>query len=290
MAAETSFVTHRISTSDGLQMQVRDYAPGCAGPEAETPILALPGLARNAKDFHRLARHLQPRRRIVSVDWRGRGGSDWDPNPENYHPRTYVDDIRQVMIVLGLHEVVIIGTSMGGLVAMGLALAVPIAIKGIVLNDVGPEFGAVGMGRIMDYLSTRHVYDDWPTVIEHLQGRFTELSLETDEEWRDFAEATFREGPDGKLVTDWDPTILAPIKKMGGEIPDLWPYFGAITPFPVLAIRGGLSKVLGEETFKTMAERHPDFTAFTLPNVGHAPTLYEPPCLEVIDEFLARVG
>lgn len=252
------------------------------------PLLGLPGFARNARDFAHVAERLAPRR-LVSLDYRGRGRSDYETDWRAYDPRGLVDDIRQVAAALGLHRFVAVGTSVGGILAMALAVAMPTALAGAVLNDVGPEAAQGGAGYLIDYMGRDRPQPDWPSAVAELQRMIPNLSLRGDDEWLAFARNTFREGDDGMLHVDWDPAIVRPLRRGPAAATDLWPLFRALRPFPVLAIRGGVSMLLTAATFDAMAAAHPRMRRVTLEGVGHAPTLDEPELREALDGFLATI-
>ncbi len=276
----------RIGAQDGLRLSVRDYgdplADGC-------PLLCLSGLSRNAKDFHDLAARLAAKRRVVALDYRGRGRSDYDPEPRNYRPEVYISDIQQLLAALNLHGVVVCGTSLGGLLAMGLAVAVPAVLAGVILNDVGPDVDPEAGRRIVRLLKALPPQPDWPAAEAYLRKAMPHLGFSQAAQWRRFATATYRAAEDGTLVPDWDPAVIRAVERSGGKLPDLWPLFRALRGLPVLAIRGADSDVLSEVTFRRMAEEKPDMLCVTVPGVGHAPALDEPIAEQAIDDFLDRL-
>ena len=274
-----------ISAQDGLRLYVRDYGdPLSQG----TPLLCLTGLVRNSKDFAPFAERHADTRRLVCLDYRGRGRSARDPDWRNYRPEVYLNDAAQVMAACHLHRAVICGTSLGGLLAMGLAAAKPTALAGAILNDVGPEIVPSGIARIAAYVGKDHPHRTIEEAADHLKILFPHLNLEGEAKWRWMAESTYREGKDGLLHSDWDPAIAKALQQ-GSEIPDLWPLYGALGPLPVLAIRGAESDVLSEATFARMAEVKPDLTRVTVPDVGHVPQLDDPAVEPAIDRFLAEI-
>ena len=273
----------RISAQDGLSLYFRDYGD----PLSEAPsLICLPGLARNAKDFHDLARRHAGTRRVICPDYRGRGRSDYDPDWRNYRPETYVRDIINILAATNLHQVVICGTSMGGLLAMGIAVASPTLLAGVVMNDVGPVIEASGVERIRGYIGQSKPLADWEAAIAALKQRHAELGYDNEDKWRRFAEATYRVRDDATLMADWDTNIA---KTLGGEIPDLWPLFRALGHIPVLALRGANSSILSESTFARMLAELPELIQVTVPGVGHAPALDEAESEQAIDDFLARI-
>ena len=282
-APEPGYRERWLSAQDGLRLYFRDYGD----PLAEgTPVLCLSGLARNSQDFHDLARRLSARRRVVTLDYRGRGRSDHDPNWRNYRPEVYLRDVAHLLAATGLHGLAVCGTSLGGILAMGLAVAAPAALAGVILNDIGPEVDPGGLARIRDYVGREQSQPDLEAAAAHLKELMPTLGLKGDERWRRLAEATYRWGDDGLWHKNWD---LRLAKTLNGEVPDLWPYYRALGRLPVLAIRGTQSDVLSPETFSRMAAVKPDQIQVTLEGVGHAPSLDEPQAEQAIDDFLARL-
>ncbi len=275
-----------ITTGDGLRLFFRDWGD----PDgALCPLLCLPGLTRNSADFEDVARRHARTRRVICPDTRGRGRSDYDPHWRHYHPRIYLEDLRHLLAALGLGRVVVIGTSMGGLLALGLAAAAPGLVAGVVLNDIGPEFGGKGLGRILDYVGRDHPQPDWPRAVAEMRRLMPNLSLDSDDKWLRFARATFREGPDGQLHFDWDVRLARPLADLGKDLPDLWALFRGLGENPVLAVRGGASDVLTAPVFDRMAAELPHLIRVTVPACGHCPALDEPMVQPVLDQFLAGI-
>lgn len=281
-----AFRERRFRAQDGLTLYYRDYGdPLSPAP----PVLCLAGLTRNSRDFDDLATRLSSTRRVVALDYRGRGRSEHDPDWRNYAGPVYLSDIRHLLTAAGLHKVAVVGTSMGGLVAMAMGAALPTALAGVILNDVGPNIDDSGSQRILRYIAKDRPQPNWATAVQHLKDTLPFLSFDNERDWRRFAEGTYREGDDGQLHFDWDIDIVRPLLETDFEPPDYWALFRSLAGVPVLAIRGGLSDILTAETLHEMAAAHPDFTHITLPEVGHTPSLKEPDSLKAIDEFLARL-
>lgn len=275
-----------LSAQDGLELFFRDYgdplAPG-------TPVLCLGGLARNSKDFHHLAGRLSEQRRVVCPDYRGRGRSAYDPDWRNYRPEVYLRDLIHLLAACNLHKIAVCGTSMGGLLSMGLAVATPTALAGVILNDIGPDLSPGGLSRILQYVGVDRPQPDLDAAVAHLKSLLPRLGLDSDAKWRRFAEATYRKGDDGLLHYDWDVALAKYLIRSGGRTLDLWRLYGALRRLPVLAFRGALSDVLSEPSFARMAEVKPDLIQVTVPDVGHVPMLDEPQAERAIDAFLARL-
>lgn len=280
----TDYRERRYLAEDGLSLYYRDYGNPLS---PALPVLCLPGLTRNSRDFHALASRLAGDRRVVCPDYRGRGQSDYDSEPDNYHPTVHINDLRHLITVTGIHRAIHIGTSFGGFLTMGLALAIPSAIAGVVLNDVGPEVTDSGLTRIMDYIGRDHPQPDWPSAAAEMKNMFPNLSFQTEEEWLAGARGTWRESDDGMLHFDWDIRLAETIGKARHDF-DPWSLFRALGSVPVLAFRGEKSDVLSPEIFEHMQREHPNLKAVTVPGVGHPLSLSEPQAVEALNEFIDR--
>ncbi len=280
---EDGYRERSISAPDGLRLYFRDYGDPLSQAR---PLLCLSGLVRNSKDFHLVAKRLATKRRVICPDFRGRGRSAYDPDWRNYRPEAHLADTLGLIHGLGLHAFVACGTSFGGLLAMGLATVAPIVLSGVILNDIGPDIGAAGIGRIRDYIGQDRREPDWAAAISRVKQVFPDLGLDSEDQWRQFAEATYRSDQTGQLKVDWDIEVARGVETAP---PDLWPLYRAIGRFPVLAIRGQHSDILLPETFDRMLAEKPDLFQLTVPGKGHAPTLDEPLSRDAIDQFLTRL-
>lgn len=283
MSERSSYRERRYGAQDGLSLYYRDYGDPLSG---RPPVLCLGGLARNSKDFDGFAGRLAHGRRVVCPDYRGRGRSAYDPDWRHYRPEVYLNDLFHLMAAANLHRVIVCGLSLGGLLAMGLSVLAPSQLAAVILDDVGPEVDAAGLDRIRDYVGQDHPQPDWPAAVAEVKRLFPSLGLTDEAGWRRFAEATFREGEDGLLHVDWDVTLA---KALAPDRHDLWAYYRALGPFPVLAFRGARSDVLSAETFARMAEVKPDLVQVTVPGVGHVPLLDNPEVEHAIDDFLRHI-
>lgn len=279
----THYRVRHVTATDGLSLFVRDYGDPTS---ARTPVLCLSGVARSSKDFEDLAPRLAVDRRVICPDYRGRGQSAYDSDWRNYHPRVYIRDMLDILTALDVHRAVVIGTSLGGLLAMGLALARPTALAGAVLNDVGPEINLSGVSRIIDYMRANARQADWDSAITFIKQTFRHDGMTDDNEWRKLAARTYTEGHDGVLRYDFDPAIARAMELGSDTVPTHWPAFRALSRMPVLALRGALSDVLSEAVFDRMAIENSHLTRITVPGVGHVPLLDEPECESAIDDFL----
>ena len=281
-----AFRERRITAQDGLSLYLRDYGDANA---ARPPVLCLGGISRNCRDFEALAPHLAAHRRVICPDYRGRGRSDYDSDSRNYTPAVYLRDVIDILTALDLHRVVVIGTSMGGLLAMALAAARPGALRAVVLNDIGPELDPKGIARIKTYLGGDGRWADWAAAIAFLKLSFQHVGLTSREAWLSYAKRIFIETDGGGLRQDFDPAILDQFKAVPARAMSYWPAYRALRHMPLLAIRGELSDILSLETFERMAEEIPGLAAVTLAGVGHVPLLDEPELVSAIDDFLDRL-
>lgn len=192
------------------------------------------------------------------------------------------------MVVEGLHWAVVIGTSFGGFLAMGLGIMSPTAVAAVVLNDVGPDVLPGGLSRIMNYVGKDRPLPDWDSAVAEMKRLFPTLSFETDDEWRAAARGTWREGPDGMLHFDWDPQLARTVRRANRST-DIWTLFQSLGPIPVLVLRGALSDVLSEDTVARMSEKHEGLKTAVIPDSGHPPSLSEPESIKALDDFLATL-
>ena len=206
----------RFLSQDGRSLYYRDYGDPLA---AAAPVLCLPGLTRNSKDFHSLAGRLAASRRVICPDYRGRGQSEYDRDPRNYHPAVHLNDTRHLMTVTGLDDVVVVGTSFGGLLAIGLAIISPSSLRAVVLNDVGPEVSNKGLRRIMDYIGKDNPQTDWDAAAAEVARMFPTLSGQSRAALLNEAQATWREGDDGMLHFDWDTRLVEAVTRAQGKRP-----------------------------------------------------------------------
>ena len=272
-----------FDSPDGLRLFSRIYP----GPTAVAPVvLCLHGLMRNSRDFDRLAQHLSAHCRIIMPDMRGRGLSAFDPQSDNYQIPVYVQDCLAMLAGLGAARVTVIGTSMGGLIGMVLAVLHPALIARVVLNDVGPEVDPRGLERIRGYAGKAARVHSWPEAIAQVRGVYGAAWPGLSEaRWEEIAHLTYRANAQGVPEEDADPRIAEPLRE-APLTPDLWPMWRALR-VPVLALRGAHSDILSAATLARMQHEKPDLKVVEVANRGHVPLLDEPECLAAIDEFLA---
>lgn len=280
----TMFQDLRFPSADQrLQLYAREY-PG-SGPT----ILMMHGLTRNSADFAYLAEKLAGRFRIIVPEQRGRGNSDRDPDATNYNPATYCADMLALIDRLKLEAPIIIGTSMGGLMAMIMATLRPGAFRAIVLNDVGPVVEKAGIDRIASYVGAGSQIGDWDDAAAYCRRTNGHAFPSYDDrQWHAFARRLFRENHAGKPELAYDPAIAAGLTspQPSAVPPDLWPMWSGLATIPVLVLRGELSDILSDETVKEMARTHPGTRALTIHGVGHAPMLDEPEAVSAIKNFI----
>jgi len=274
-------------SDDGLMLYARDY-PGPADSDL-VPVLCMHGLTRNSADFAWIASHLAQSRRVVSVDQRGRGRSEYDPVAENYTPAVYVGDMFKLLGELGMERLIAIGTSMGGLMAMIMANMQPERFAGIVINDIGPELDPAGLDRIKSYVGRHREIRSWDDAVAATR-EINEVAFPkyTDEEWLRFTQGLYHE-EHGVPVLSHDPGIAKPMLDEGSDAvpPDLWPLFENMASIPMLAVRGELSDLLAMDCVDKMQALSPGLQVVQVPDRGHAPMLDEPVAVEALERFIA---
>ncbi|MBR2174114.1 alpha/beta hydrolase [Sphingopyxis sp.] len=282
---------HYWWSSDGVRLHARVYA-GPEGSESAPPILCMPGLARNVRDFEDLAPHVAQYRKVIVIEFRGRGESAFAKDPMTYVPLTYVQDVVAMLDELAIGRFAAIGTSLGGLVAMLLAAALPGRIVGAVLNDVGPELQTAGLERIRDYIGAGGSQPTWM----HAARAFAELNGAVYpgyeiHDWLRLTKRTHRLTAEGRIVTDYDKQIAAPLRVPGGgdAAMDLWPVYRALGDVPLLILRGELSDILARSAGEKMVAELPRARLVEVPGVGHAPTMDEAEARAAIDAWAAEL-
>jgi pimeloyl-ACP methyl ester carboxylesterase len=276
-----------FGSRDGLRLFSRIYP----GPHAGAPtVLCLHGLLRNSRDFEDLAPRLAERYRVIVPDVRGRGFSARDPDPTHYQIPVYLQDLEPLLGGLGVERTAVIGTSMGGLMAMVLAASRPTLVTRIVLNDVGPEVDPAGLERIRGYAGRAPSVRSWSDAAAQLRIVFGAAWPDVEaERWERLARRSYRENEAATIEADADSRIGDIVRSSSSVAPDLWPLWSALAGTPILALRGALSDILSEATLARMQREKADLRAVTVPQRGHAPLLDEPESLKAIDEFLGAV-
>lgn len=278
------------ASPDGLKLYARDYRP--ASDSGLLPVIAIHGLTRNSADFGAIAPVLaEAGRRVVAVDVRGRGQSQYAPDPMTYVPPAYAGDIAALLEDQAISRAVFLGTSMGGLITMALAAIKPQAIAAAILNDVGPEVAIEGLTRIAAYTGQPVVVNNWDDATAYAK-RINEVAFPhyDDAQWADFARRLFVEDGAGVPKLAYDPDISAPIKAAGSGalVPDLWPLYRTLAQRPTLIVRGANSDLLSTAILERMLDEGDKATAVEVPGIGHAPMLDEPQAQSAILDFLSK--
>jgi pimeloyl-ACP methyl ester carboxylesterase len=282
---------HFVTARDGLRLHVREHgertAPGL-------PVVCLPGLARTTADFDTLARALaadaKRPRRVLALDYRGRGLSDHDPKPDNYAIPVELDDVLSVLTARSVESAVFVGTSRGGMIVMALAAVRPGIIAGAVLNDIGPVVDIQGLMRIKGYvgkLPQPRTLEEGAEIQRRLfAAQFTRLG---DADWLASAQRTWREH-DGRLVLTYDPQLAHALAAVDPDhpLPPLWPQFDALAQVPLMVIRGANSDLLSAATVEAMRARRREMATLVVPDQGHAPLLAEAETIARITAFVAQ--
>ncbi|MBD9447649.1 alpha/beta hydrolase [Rhizobium sp. RHZ01] len=291
-ARDDGFQATTYQSDDGLTLHARDYG----GPDItdRLPIVCLPGLTRNSRDFHQLALLLSTDRamprRVITLDYRGRGLSDWDANKANYNLGVETRDVISACQHFAVERAIFIGTSRGGLILHLLAEMGPDLIAAVILNDIGPKIEAAGLKRIRDYLNSAAPPRNWPEAVAFLKAYhgpyFTALG---ERDWQEMAGAIYRE-LDGKPIADFDPAIAAQLQMIDFDqpLPDLWHYYDRLATMPLMVVKGDNSDLVSDKTLAEMSARCPAIVFLEAPGQGHAPLLHMQPLLQRIRRFIAE--
>ena len=279
-------------SADGLRLHARDYTP--VADSTALPVLCLPGLTRTTEDFDVVATALSQDatapRRVVAIDYRGRGLSDHDPDPAKYAVPVEAGDVQAIAASLGIDKAILLGTSRGGMIAMVLAATHSALVAGVVLNDVGPALEMTGLVRIKDYIAKDKLPVSWDAAAagtKALFGRdFPNLS---EAGWMAWAKRGFVE-KDGKLIKTHDPALAAAFAGIdpANPPPPAWKLFDKMASKPLMLIHGGRSDLLSAQGVSDMAARRPDIDLVEVPDEGHAPLLADAPTIQRIAAFCAR--
>jgi len=283
------FASVFVTAQDGLTLHVRRYGSGHACAHS---VVCLPGLARTAADFHPLATALaadpaKPRL-VLALDYRGHGQSQYDRNPNNYTTRVALADLSAVLAALEITSAIFVGTSFGGVLAMMLAVLPPIAVAGVLLNDIGPVIEPRGLMRIKSYVGKLPIarnFEEGAEILRWLfEAQFTKL---TPQDWIAFAQRTWREHR-GALMPNHDLKLARALRGLSLErLPTLWDQFDALAHIPLMVIRGANSDMLASTTVNAMLVRRGQLEVVVIRDQGHAPLLAEPKVIRRIAAFVA---
>ncbi len=275
------------TSQDGLRLHYRDYPGGKGRP----PILCIPGLTRNGRDFEVVAERLAGDWRVICVDLRGRGESDYAKDAASYAPPTYLADLEALIAALKLKRFIVFGTSLGGIMTMLLAASAPGRIAGALINDIGPDIETGGLDRIRSFVGKTQSWPTWLHAargISEIQGAAYPAYGLT--EWLAMAKRTCRLTAQGRITPDYDVRIAEPMRVAAPVAVDLWPFYEALGDAPVTILRGALSDILTEETAKKMAKRLPNARLVSVANTGHAPALDEPEAIRAINALIKKIA
>ena len=276
------------TSGDGLRLHFRFYD----GDSSRPPVICLPGLTRNARDFEDLAARLAGRWRVLCPEMRGRGDSDYAKDPMTYQPLQYLQDVEALLAQEGIDRFVAVGTSLGGLLTMLLAISNPDRIAAAVLNDIGPELSASGLERIRGYVGQGRNFETWMHAARALQESSGDVYPDWEiTDWLRYAKRIMALGTGGRIAFDYDMKIAEPFEEPQGAAPqvDMWPLYDALATRPLLLLRGETSDILEAQVAAKMATR-PGVELLTLPRIGHAPTLDEAEAVAAIERLLERVA
>jgi pimeloyl-ACP methyl ester carboxylesterase len=288
----STFTETSFTSPDGLRLYARDYA-GASGP-AKLPVICIHGLTRNSADFEEIAPWIAALgRRVLAVDVRGRGNSAYDPDPSHYNPIVYANDVIKMAHDLGIERAVFIGTSMGGLITMTVAMRRLRLIGAAILNDVGPALSPRGLERIASYAGRGEVLASWEDAASYTRS-INELAFpaNTSDDWDKWARRAFTESAPGQLAMRYDPNIAVPIrtgKIKASSLLARYAFRRLARNRPTMLVHGALSDLIEKEQVALMRAAAPTLTYAEIPGVGHAPMLTEPEALAALRAFLGRV-
>ena len=274
-------VMAEFKTTDGLSLHYTDEGSGL-------PILCLAGLTRTTADFDYVTPHLAGNR-LIKLDYRGRGRSDFDTHWQNYILPVECRDVLELLAHLELDQVAILGTSRGGLNAMGLAMGARERLLGVALNDIGPFIDPKGLDFIMDYLGRNPAAKTHAEAAAAMPYVFPEFEGVPDSRWMEESRKHYVQTDTGLKIT-YDPHLRDAVAATGAQAaPDLWPYFDAMAGMPLCCIRGANSNLFSDETLKEMQRRRPDMITSVVPGRGHIPFLDEPEAVAALQEWVGQL-
>ncbi len=281
----TTYAEKYFRTRDGLRLYYRDHGDVDA---RKAPVLCLAGSSSSIRSFDPIASRLAEGRRVIAMDWRGHGRSDYDPNYRNYSFETDMQDVLDLLAHEKLPRVIIIGTSRGGIITMWLAAHRPDVLAGAIMNDMGPAGTVEGMARLQRNFGLPNEFASFEEAALALKDRQVGGIDLTPGGWLRHARRYFRQDPDGKVRPDFDPGYALGFREMKGRR-DNWDKFAHMATIPTLVVRGIVSDILDQPTVEEMKRRKPDLQVCIVPGRGHCPYLDEPESIAAIDAFLAAV-
>ena len=272
-------------TRDGLRLYYRDYGDARS---RKVPVLCLPGSSTSLRAFEHVAPRLAEGRRVLAMDWRGHGRSDYDPDYRHYGFETDRDDVLELLAQEKIPQVVIIGSSRGGIIAMWLADTRPDVLAGVVMNDIGPVVAPDGMKRAQSQFGLSREFRSFEEAAQALRDRQVPGLDVTPAGWLRHALQYHRQDDDGVVRPDFDPGYAQAFREIKAT-QNNWPRFEKMARIPTLVIRGAHSDLLDQPTVEEMQRRKPDLQVCIVPGRAHCPYLDEPDSIDAIDAFLARV-
>ena len=279
-------------SADGLKLHAKVIGPDDSNV---LPVLCLPGLTRTTDDFDDIARAIatapKAPRKVVAIDYRGRGLSDYDPDPTKYAVPIELGDVLTIAASLGISRAILLGTSRGGLISMALATVQPQLLAGVVLNDIGPALEIDGLMKIKGYIANPPARRTWDEAARGLKDLFGSVfpSL-SDEEWMAWTRRAFREKAGGGLERPYDLKIAKTLESVTPDtpLPPIWELFDKLAGIPLMLVHGGLSDLLSPKGVQDMVARRPDIDLMEVADQGHAPLLADKPTMDRIVAFCSR--
>lgn len=258
-------------------------------PANDTVLMCVHGLTRQGRDFDVVARTMVDHYRVVCPDVVGRGRSDWLRDPMGYALPQYAADMVTLLARLNARTVHWLGTSMGGVIGLGVAALQGSPVSKLVLNDVGPRLDPAGIARIGGYVGQIRRWNTLDEAADAIWAISTGFGPHSREQWLELTRPQLK--ADGEaLVPRSDPAIAVPFKALTSEAAAageaaLWQAYDAVR-CPTLLLRGAQSDLLSRDTAREMTERGPRAQLVELAGVGHAPTLVQPDQVRAVREFL----
>jgi pimeloyl-ACP methyl ester carboxylesterase len=283
------------SADDGLKLHAWEIIPPAAAENDALPLLCLPGLTRTTADFEVLGRALandrHAPRRVVAIDYRGRGLSDHDPDPARYTIPIEMGDVAAVAAHLGIAQAIVLGTSRGGLISMMMAAKKSTLLAAVILNDIGPALEMDGLVRISGYVGLRPEPKSWDDAAQGLKALFgRDFPALSDADWHAWAKRAWRKSEE-RFEQTYDPAlsqVLATLDPQAPQPPPPWGLYDALQDLPLMLIHGGLSDLLSPANVREMVARRPDLDLVEVADQGHAPLLADAPTISRISAFCAR--
>lgn len=279
-----------VSAADGTRIFAELHGPDRSGV---APLLCLPGLTRNGRDFEPVVDRYASERRVLTVDFRGRGRSENAADPLTYRPDVELADTLAVLDAFGLHRAAVLGTSRGGIVGLLMSAIAPDRVCGLCLNDIGPRIEPAGLLRIMGYVGFEMVFPDWNLGARAYGATAPGFVDVSEEQWQTAVQRAYVRRQDGRITPYYDMKLSATLPSRldveAGKTPELWSLLPALAGKPVTCLRGDASDLLSRETVNRLCTELPQTDAIEVPGRGHVPFLDEPESVAALDRWLARI-